>query len=304
MFSDFGMTFEHIKKTNRYHGINCLWCNLNNKKRSTDSKKINFPTSLDLSKNGQDINKKGLFIGTNYKNSPLSVQLSGPENDAINLSSFFKNSFHFSECKTIIGSKASKYNIMEGIKWLLKDAKEGDLLFFHYSGHGTQITDFDGNEIDGKDEVLVPDDFKLNGFISDDELFKKLILKVPKNIGLVNIIDTCHSGSMLDLPNKYISKNDTILGQYSKMFIKGNIVSISASQDNQTASDVRTSTTSYGALTNVLMSCIGKRQLRISLSTLLKDMTKELKKAGFSQTPVISTSESIELRKYYFGLTV
>ena len=28
--------------------------------------------------------------------------------------------------------------IIEGLQWLYKDAKAGDLLFFHYSGHGSQ----------------------------------------------------------------------------------------------------------------------------------------------------------------------
>jgi uncharacterized caspase-like protein len=30
----------------------------------------------------------------------------------------------------------TKENIINALKWLIKDAKAGDSLFFHYSGHG------------------------------------------------------------------------------------------------------------------------------------------------------------------------
>jgi hypothetical protein len=38
------------------------------------------------------------------------------------------------------------------MKWLVKDAKMNDSLAFHYSGHGGQVVDKDGDEDDGYDE--------------------------------------------------------------------------------------------------------------------------------------------------------
>jgi hypothetical protein len=62
----------------------------------------------------------------------------------------------------------TKANIMGAMKWLVKDAKAHDSLFFHCecaiyipnqsayvfldSGHGGQIRDTDGDEADGYDE--------------------------------------------------------------------------------------------------------------------------------------------------------
>ena len=66
---------------------------------------------------------------------------------------------------------------------LVRDAKRGDALFFHYSGHGGQEDDPDGIEEDGYNETIIPCDFQRTGQISDDILWKRLVNQVP---------DGCH----------------------------------------------------------------------------------------------------------------
>ena len=85
---------------------------------------------------------------------------------------------------------------------MVSDAKKGDLLWFHFSGHGStifplffsslslvisqhfssvaQIDDKSGDEADGKDESIVPFDFQKAGVIIDDDvsLFFFIFLKV------------------------------------------------------------------------------------------------------------------------------
>lgn len=46
-------------------------------------------------------------------------------------------------------SQPTKANILKAMHWLVKDARPGDALFFHYSGHGGQTEDHDGDEGDG-----------------------------------------------------------------------------------------------------------------------------------------------------------
>jgi len=91
--------------------------------------------------------------------------------------------------------------MLDAMKWLVRSARPHDSLFFHCtfffpyscrhhltitdSGHGGQVEDQDGDEIDGFDEgllavsllrdsplmlilVIFPLDFKENGHISDD----------------------------------------------------------------------------------------------------------------------------------------
>lgn len=59
---------------------------------------------------------------------------------------------------------------------------DGACLWFHFSGHGTQITgELSGDEADNKDEALVPSnwDKTAKGLISDDWLYDNLVCKVP-----------------------------------------------------------------------------------------------------------------------------
>lgn len=54
------------------------------------------------------------------------------------------------------------------MQWLVGNAQPGDTLFFHYSGHGGQSVDQDGDEASGYDDTILPADFKTAGEIIDD----------------------------------------------------------------------------------------------------------------------------------------
>ncbi|MBU2551053.1 MAG: caspase family protein [Proteobacteria bacterium] len=73
-----------------------------------------------------------------------------------------------------------------------------DRVLIYFSGHGSQIRDFSGDEPDGTDEVLVTHDAGVDsrGMIQalvDDE-FGELLQKIPAGLILV-FIDACHSGT-------------------------------------------------------------------------------------------------------------
>ena len=73
----------------------------------------------------------------------------------------------------------------------------GDTLFFHYSGHGTQVpTDHDDPEVDGLDEAIVPVDMNL---IVDDDL-RLILCQLPLGARMTMLADCCHSGTMMDHP--------------------------------------------------------------------------------------------------------
>ncbi|MFN8330198.1 MAG: caspase family protein [Saprospiraceae bacterium] len=58
---------------------------------------------------------------------------------------------------------ATKSGIKECIeKRLLGAVRPGDIVYLHYSGHGQQKQDFDGDEVDGYDECIVPYDSPKN----------------------------------------------------------------------------------------------------------------------------------------------
>lgn len=90
--------------------------------------------------------------------------------------------------------RATRAAILEGLKWLVKGAKKGDTLVFHYSGHGSQVTDVSGDEIDGKDETICPHDYASAGMIKDDD-FHSIFKGLAAGANLDVILDSCHSGT-------------------------------------------------------------------------------------------------------------
>lgn len=78
---------------------------------------------------------------------------------------------------------------------LVSITEPGDVLFFHFSGHGTQVpTDDEEDEEDRLDEAIVPTDMNL---ILDDDL-RVIMCRIPRGARFTMLSDCCHSGTMLD----------------------------------------------------------------------------------------------------------
>ena len=86
-------------------------------------------------------------------------------------------------------SVPTKENIIRAMQWLVMDAQPNDSLFFHYSGHGGQTKDLDGDEADGYDEVIYPVDFKQNGHIVDDIMHDIMVKPLPDGCRLTALFD-------------------------------------------------------------------------------------------------------------------
>ena len=102
---------------------------------------------------------------------------------------------------------ATRKGILNAFEQLQSKLKLGDVVVIHYSGHGQQIFDNNDDEIDGKDEALVPYDalvkyipgvYEGENHIRDDEL-GNIIANYRNTIGkdgqLLILLDSCHSGS-------------------------------------------------------------------------------------------------------------
>ena len=76
----------------------------------------------------------------------------------------------------------TKENILRAYEKVVTEAKDGDAIFLHYSGHGSKVSDKSGDEDDRYDEVLVPLDYKKKGMIVDDDLYDILIKKCPDKV--------------------------------------------------------------------------------------------------------------------------
>ncbi|KAJ6493056.1 caspase domain-containing protein [Mycena sanguinolenta] len=90
----------------------------------------------------------------------------------------------------------TRANILKAIGDLVKDAKAGDHLCFLYCGHGMQNPNRSNKE--EKEECLIPSD-GVKQRIVDHELNAVLVRPLPARCQLVAVLDTCHSGSLLNL---------------------------------------------------------------------------------------------------------
>jgi len=112
----------------------------------------------------------------------------------------------FEQVQILSNKAASKQGIMEALNNLAKKASLDDVVYIHFSGHGQQITDLDGDEPDGYDEAWIPYDackdysgkYKGQNHIVDDELYdflNQLRAKVGDKGKIIVVSDACHSGS-------------------------------------------------------------------------------------------------------------
>jgi hypothetical protein len=114
----------------------------------------------------------------------------------------------FDDITILRDADATKEGIIAAIEDLTNKASKGDIVVFHYSGHGQQIKDDDNDEkSDGYDEALVAYDAQMRfrkdvyegeNHLRDDDL-DKLFFELRKKIGskgnLLVILDACHSGT-------------------------------------------------------------------------------------------------------------
>ena len=102
--------------------------------------------------------------------------------------------------------QATKAGMVNAFNELLAKVSEGDEVVIHYSGHGHQIFDDNGDEIDGLDECLVCYDAPMKmteGYdgslhFRDDELgavVEKFRIKLGKDGHILLFLDSCHSGT-------------------------------------------------------------------------------------------------------------
>lgn len=118
-----------------------------------------------------------------------------------------KHNFEDTNKVLLMDDKATKSNILIQLDQLLHKTGPGDYLYIHFSCHGQQMMDSNGDEDDGLDEALIPYDARFwyspgkyegENHLGDDEIGEwlyKLRKKTGKNGNITLVIDACHSGT-------------------------------------------------------------------------------------------------------------
>lgn len=271
--------------------------------------------------------KRALLIGVN-RYQILGADLRGCVNDVQNMQRVLINFFGFAkkDIKTLVDGKATKAKITAGIERLVAGAKAGDVLYLHYSGHGANVPDNDGDEADRRDEILCPTDLDWKDPLTDDWLRATIDSSAAlkkRQVNLTIVMDCCHSGSNTralaapDTPimNRYLPNPWDIMAEESCRVLRGATFQpravkagktrgttdiavadmpellITGCRDYQTSADAFIDGAFNGALTYYLSKTIADAKGKITYRQLHAQILQRIKTAGYDQTPQLEGRE-------------
>jgi hypothetical protein len=163
--------------------------------------------------------KRALLIGINkYKSVP---KLQGSLNDIETMRQILTTRWGFSDkhITMVTDESATRAGMLAAFEQFVKETGPNDTVYVHYSGHGSQVEDLNGDEPeDHLDETLVPQDGRSGEVrdITDDEL-DAIFARMRAKTAMV-VLDSCHSGTAtrsLDIRTRSIPR-DTRIDIYRK----------------------------------------------------------------------------------------
>ncbi len=179
-------------------------------------------------------------------------ELPCPEKDANDMKEALEAGANWqsNNIKKLTDQNANKDNILNRINWLLNIEDENDISVIYFAGHGTQISDEDGDEDDEYDEALV----LFDAIWVDDDLKDILDLFDGK---VVVILDCCHSGGMMPCSYDENDFNPEDWGNdFSASIAGGNRVVLMACHEDQLSKGLTVGDTefSHGIFTLGILS--------------------------------------------------
>lgn len=271
--------------------------------------------------------KRALICGINYTGT--SSALKGCLNDAKNMRALLESK-GFTEIKDVLEKEATTAGIIAGLNWLVADVKPGDVILFHYSGHGSQLPS--AKEEDGWEEIICPIDLNWVDKVITDDTLRQIFDKVPNGVNTTLILDCCHSGTMLDQDQTLGGTKDVTKpakpekgsrylkppAKIRKLLANRELVDWETSKDvnatalliagchaNQTSADAIIDGIPQGAATASLLKTVGENS-SISYRSLATSMQQYMVEKKFKQVPQLDGSESLYDQKFLepFSFTI
>lgn len=142
--------------------------------------------------------KRAVIVGIDeYQVNDGNINLKGCVNDARDIYNNLRRFYGFKKkhIKFLSNSEATKQNILDALTWMITRTRPKQEAVYFHSGHGSQVVDTSGDEVDRLDEVVIPYDFNWTNIISDDDI-AKIFKQIGSRAHLTMICDTCYSGGM------------------------------------------------------------------------------------------------------------
>jgi len=248
---------------------------------------------------------KVALVGINkYPDCPLN----GCVNDEIRMSELIPKYFKVAEenIRMLVDERATKWAIIERLEWLVDGVKPGDRLFFHFSGHGSQVASRnDVAEVDQLSEIICPVDMAWDPdhYITDWELYQ-IFKQIPEGVKFNWMSDSCHSGGLASIDRGFhnppiqksrfwappadvmwkikIAKSKGIVSARESK--KLNVGFVSGCKSNQTSADTVINGKPCGAMTYYFAEALEK-MIDKPLVAVVAEAGKQLKQDGYEQIP-------------------
>jgi len=255
--------------------------------------------------------------------------LHSTNDSAIIIPMLLKQGFNKKNLQILSNSRAVKKSIIQALNNLYKLSGKGDYLYIHFSCHGQQMADNDGDEADGLDEALIPFDapmrytkgkYEGENHIRDDEFrehLESLRAKVGPTGNITVVLDACHSGtgtriedeeeyirgtSYIFAPEGFVAKRGLASNRFLSHKTGKNLSPLTVftacqdSEENREYLEMNTGKR-YGSLSYALCKTLS-RSLKKSISPsqfylmLKKEMEVMLKNKKGTQTPYFETTNN------------
>jgi len=277
---------------------------------------------LDELDDVREPSKFAVLIGINKYDPALNADLNGCVNDVENMYKILTDTYGFphDNIRMLTDYRATGQAMFERIEWLLSHTVPGDELVLHYSGHGSQVRDRNGDELnDYLDEILCPTDLDWDKPFTDDEV-SWLFANKAGGVFLTFICDSCHSGSMTragtafsgpeEKPDKprFIQppldiKSREGVGELNIQRVGDNTldhVLISGCRDDQTSADAYIDGKWQGAMTASLIQAIKTNPYR-DWTTIHADVISILNANSYTQKPQLNGDDTLIKGRTIFG---
>ena len=273
--------------------------------------------------------KRALIVGINYENTPHALQ--GCINDAHNVKALLHLK-GFDDIKLLLERDATTVGILTALRELTTGVQLGDTLYFHYSGHGSQLPST--IEPDGFDEIICPIDLNWKDKVITDNDLRSIFNPVVTGANITVVLDCCHSGTALDhtesatvvveetepdatmkvrtvkkgakkrfLPPpaevlKDIAENGLKVRQWStSRDINSTALLIAGCRSDQTSADAKIEGKFQGAATFAMASVI-RANPEITYHDLIKKMNQFMVSNGFEQRPQLDGDSDLYKREF------
>jgi metacaspase-1 len=248
--------------------------------------------------------KKALLVGLNRYPDPQNA-LNGCINDVQQVAALLADRHGFDadgEIRLLTDERATTAAIVGRLKWLLKGARAGDVLVFHYSGHGAQVRDREGDELaDGLDEIICPYDLDWDDPFTDDDLYA-IVKDLPVGVNLTVVLDCCHAGTGLRGPAgparplrarclrppadiDHRPTRDVALRRFGERASRSGAILLAACRDDQASADAYIDGDYHGAFTYCLCESVAAAGPEASYRDLIAEVRRRLRDTQFDQVP-------------------